>query len=60
MKYVATFDTTGLRLAEMFGDEKSAQDWLDSRNNNLEYRTTIDWYDDNDKWIDGYVYTEIP
>ena len=60
MKYVATFDVNGSRLTETFDDEPAAQAWLDSRNNNLEYRTMIDWYDDNGKWIDGYIYTEVP
>ena len=59
MEYVATFDVNGLRLAETFGDETSAQDWLDSRNNNGEYRTMIDIYD-NGKYVDGYFYTEVP
>jgi hypothetical protein len=60
MKYVATFDLNGLRLVESFDDENSAQTWLDSRNNNLEFRTSIDIYDDDGKFIDGYIYTEVP
>ena len=59
MEYVATFDVNGLRLTETFDDETSAQGWLDSRNNNGEYRTMIDIYD-NREYVDGYFYTEVP
>lgn len=60
MKYEAIFDVNGLRLSEMFDDEASAQDWLDLRNNNLEFRTSINMYDDQGKFVDGYIYTEVP
>ena len=58
MKYEAIFDTFGLRLTEMFESETEAQDWLDERNNNLEYRTDINFVDDDGKTVDGYIYTQ--
>jgi len=42
----------------MFDTEKKAEQWLDSNNNNAEYTTYIDIY--NDKWekVDSITYTE--
>lgn len=58
MKYVATIkysSTDG--FSKFFDEETEAQKWLDSQNNNAEYKTTIDTYDDNWNYIDGYTYT---
>ena len=57
MKYLATFDPHGIDLAEWFDDQISAEEWLDSRNNNAEYKTVIDFYDEEGNFIDGFIYT---
>lgn len=57
MKYLATFDPNGLDLAKWCDTIKEAEEWLDSRNNNAEYTTVIDWYDDNNNLVDGIMHT---
>lgn len=58
MKYIGIIHYDGSSRSQMFHTEKDAKDWLDSINNNAEYRTVIDMYDDKWNLVDGYIYTE--
>jgi len=58
MKYLATVLTGIETYSRSFNTVMEAERWLDEHNNNGEYTTIIDEY--NDKWekIDGFFYTE--
>ena len=57
MKYLATIKFGEDASAQTFDDIKSAKNWLDSQNNNLEHTTTI--AELNEEWIivDWFYYT---
>lgn len=57
MRYLARFDPYGFDLIEWFDTEEEAWEWLDSQNNNADWMTVVDIYE-NGKCTDGYVYTE--
>ena len=57
MKYLATFDPTGLKISNVFNTLFEAEEWLDSMNNNLEYTTMIDIIDEDGHKKDGFFYT---
>ena len=58
MKYLATIFEPAGQLSEFFNTIQEAAEWLDSRNNNLEYTTMIDTVDDAGRKIDGFFYTK--
>lgn len=58
MQYVATvFFDSGTRK-ETFKSIQLAAEWIDSENNNHEYTSMIETYDDNGRKKDGFFYTE--
>ena len=58
MHYVATVKLEQDSYSMSFNTEKQAQDWLDSQNNNLNYKTIITKYDKNWKEIESIEYTK--
>ena len=57
MKYLATILMGIDSYSQSFNTIAEAERWLDENNNNMEFTTIIDEY--NDKWekVDGFFYT---
>ena len=58
MKYLATIKRGINRQTMLFSDEMLARQWLDENNNNADYHTYIEKFDDDWNRIDEYTYTE--
>lgn len=58
MQYIATiFFDNGAKSAS-FSSIQLAAEWIDSENNNHEFTSMIETYDENGKKKDGFFYTE--
>ena len=58
MHYIATIYKGYDNYSTLHKTIASAEHWLDSENNNLEYRTVIDAYNDDWQRQGSIVYTE--
>ena len=58
MKYKASIMLPVGTLSQTFNTIKEAREWLDARNNNLEYTTTISELGENGLPVDWYFYTK--
>ena len=58
MQYIATiFYDNGAKSAA-FQSTQQAAEWIDSENNNHEFTSMIETYDDKGQKKDGFFYTE--
>lgn len=58
MKYLATIEFLHGNHSKEFPTVREAMKWLDSQNNNYNYRTTVYELNDRDVVVDWFVYTE--
>lgn len=59
IRYLATINYSLTdSYSKSFDSIKEAKDWLDSKNNNLEYTTKISEVDDGWRVVDWFYYTK--
>ena len=58
MKYLATIKLAYDSSSKSFNEQKEAESWLDSQNNNDEHTASVIIFDDSWKEIDSYIYTQ--
>lgn len=56
--YKATIMRPSGSYSMVFGTMAAAERWLDSENNNPQYSTVIETYNEAGRKIDGFFYTE--
>ena len=58
MIYKATIVRPSESYSMVFSTMAAAEQWLDSENNNAQYSTMIEMYNEAGRKIDGFFYTE--